>query len=99
MHHLRSYRLAVEFHHAAKNSRLPGYLSNQCLRASSSTALNLAEGSGKKSVKDQVRFFSIAFGSIRECQAIVDLEPKAFNAKSINLLDHLAASVYKLIHP
>jgi len=35
-------------------------------------------------------------GSIRECQAVTELEPEAFNHQTRDLLDHLAASVYKL---
>ncbi|MBX7138601.1 MAG: four helix bundle protein, partial [Oligoflexia bacterium] len=42
-------------------------------RASSSIVLNLAEGAGRATRADQNRFFSIAFGSLRECQAILDL--------------------------
>ena len=54
--------------------QLSGHLKDQLLRASSSIALNLAEGSGRFGIKDQKRFFHIAFGSLRECQAILDLE-------------------------
>ncbi|MBX7138295.1 MAG: four helix bundle protein, partial [Oligoflexia bacterium] len=43
------------------------------MRATLSIALNLAEGRGKPTRKDQLRFFSIAFGSVRECQAILIL--------------------------
>ena len=94
---LRSYQLAVEFYRDCKVIRLPGPLQDQLKRASSSIALNLAEGYGKRSRKDRERFFSIAFGSIRECQSIADLEPEQF--RSLNgKLDHLAASVYRLIH-
>ncbi|MBX7138732.1 MAG: four helix bundle protein, partial [Oligoflexia bacterium] len=62
-----------------------------------SIALNLAEGRGKPTRKDQLRFFSIAFGSVRECQAILilhDLE----GSPCWKSLDSVAASLYKLIH-
>jgi four helix bundle protein len=49
-------------------------MQDQLLRASSSVALNLAEGSGKRTPADQRRFYSMAFGSLRECQAKIELE-------------------------
>lgn len=96
MRHLRSYQLAVEFYRIAKGIELPGHLKDQLRRAAASVALNLSEGSGKRTHKDRGRFFFIAMGSIRECQAVTALEPDAFNHRSLDLLDHLAASVYKL---
>lgn len=58
--------------------------------------LNLAEGSGRLTKPDQKRFFIIAFGSLRECQSILDL---AFNASDdlVKAADVLAAHIYKLI--
>ena len=96
MHHLRSYQLAVQFYRIAKGIELPGHLKDQLRRAASSVALNLSEGTGKRTGKDRGRFFLIAMGSIRECQAVTELEPEAFNHQTRDLLDHLAASVYKL---
>ena len=94
--HLRSYQLAVQFYGLAKGVQLPHHLKDQLKRAASSVALNLSEGSGKRSARDRGRFFLIAMGSIRECQAIAQLEPEAFDAATRDLLDHLAASTYKL---
>ena len=96
LHQFRSYKLAVDFYRIAKDIKLPGHLKDQLRRAASSVALNLSEGSGKRSVPDRGRFFLIAMGSIRECQAITELEPEAFDAAQRDLLDHLAASTYKL---
>jgi four helix bundle protein len=57
--------------------------------------LNLAEGSGKTSTKDRCRFYEIALGSVRECQAILDLMDQA--DEGINAtLDEVAASVFSL---
>lgn len=66
------------------------------MRSASSIALNLSEGSGRRTGPDRGRFFLFAMGSIRECQSIVELEPEAFDAVTRDLLDHLAASTYKL---
>ena len=71
----RTYQLAVQFHHQCQTVKMPGYLKSQLLRASSSVALNLAEGSGKPTTRDQLRFYSIAMGSLRESQAALDLAP------------------------
>ena len=97
MRSFQCYQLAVQFYKLAKEAPLPSHLKNQFLRASSSITLNLAEGYGKSTMKDRRRVFQIAFGSIRECQSIIELEKNCFNFSEIDLLDYLAASTYKLI--
>ena len=91
----KTYSIAVEFYHETCALRLPGPLQDQCRRAASSIALNLAEGAGRSTRADQARFFSIAFGSLRECQAILDLA--GARPKLVALADKLAAHLYKLI--
>ena len=59
-------------------------------------ALNLAEGAGRSSLADQKHFFSIAMGSLRECQAILDLSPEPVIAAQ-KCADSLAAHIYCLI--
>ncbi len=86
----------LQFYRTAKTTKLPGHLKNQFLRASSSIALNLSEGSGRAGHKDRQHFYQIAFGSVRECQSILQLEPDYFTDEERDLLDHLAASTYKL---
>ncbi len=46
---------------------------NQLDRASTSIALNIAEGNGKYSPKDRCRYFDIARGSALECAAALDV--------------------------
>jgi four helix bundle protein len=43
------------------------------LRAAQSISLNIAEGNGKRSLKDRSRFFDISRGSALECSAIQDV--------------------------
>lgn len=50
-----------------------GDLRDQLERASTSIALNIAEGNGKYSSKDRCRFFDIAHGSALECAAGLDI--------------------------
>jgi four helix bundle protein len=65
------------------------------LRASSSIALNLAEGSGKRTIEDQKRFYSISLGSLRECDAILQLE-KIEDPVLSSLGDQLGAILFTL---
>lgn len=46
---------------------------DQLDRASTSIPLNIAEGSGKFSVKDRCRYYEIARGSAVECAACLDV--------------------------
>ena len=73
MKNFRTYDLAVRFYKEAQSIKVPPFLRDQLNRASSSIVLNLAEGRGRRTTKDQVRFFHIALGSIRECEAIIAL--------------------------
>ena len=97
MLHLKSYQLAVQFYRQAKGIELPYDLKDQLRRAALSIALNLCEGTGRRTMPDRVRFFQIALGSIRECQGLVELESDSFTHSQRDLLDHLAASTFKLI--
>ena len=79
-----------------ESPHLPGHLRDQLSRAASSIALNLAEGRGKNTRKEQLRYFHIAMGSTREAQAaliLADLE----SSPAWEQLDNLAASLYRLI--
>ncbi len=96
MKHFRTYSLAVEFYHLASALRCPKNLKDQLARASASIALNLAEGWGRSGIADRRRFFVIAFGSLRECQAILDLTQGSVTSAK-EKADVLAAHLYKLI--
>jgi len=96
MKNFRTYQIAVEFYRLSSKQRLSGHLKDQFHRAASSIVLNLAEGAGRFGVKDQKKFFSIAFASLRECQAILTLaEMDCPDLEATG--DKLAAHLYKLI--
>ena len=75
---------------------VPYHLKDQLQRAALSIVLNLAEGSGKRTPADQRRFYSIAFGSLRECQAILDVVQG--HSDLVAEVDLLGAHVYRLVY-
>jgi len=91
----RTYQLAVQFHSSVKTLRVPPYLKDQLLRASSSVALNLAEGSSKPTFRDRIKFYHIALASFRECQAAIDIADCS-TLELHALADRLGGSLYKL---
>ncbi len=91
----RTYKMALELYKRCQKLKLPYYLKDQILRASSSVALNLGEGTGKPTKKDRLRFYSIAFGSLREVQSVLDLI-ECKDEALIDHCDHMAACLFKL---
>lgn len=73
-----------------------GPLADQLRRAAISVPLNIAEGSGRFTEPDRVRFFSIARGSAMECGAILDIARLAGSADE-ELLDQGKALLRRLV--
>ena len=96
MKNFKTYHLSIDLFRKCKQLKLPYFLKDQILRSSSSVCLNLAEGSGKRTRKDQRRFYQIAFGSLKETRCVFDLAE--IKDKSIlELADKTAAHLYKLL--
>ena len=95
MNNFRTYNLAINFYKECLKLHVNNNLRNQLTRASSSIALNLAEGRGRKTLVDQKHFFQIALGSAYECKAILDLTNTPQNL--IMQADILGAHIYKLL--
>lgn len=75
---LEAYQFSIRFiaEYSKILSSLPAgnaYLIDQFRRASASSALNIAEGSGRRSELDKKRYYLIARGSAMECAAILDV--------------------------
>ena len=70
----KSYQLSLQLYRECRGLRLPHHLKDKLMRAASSISLNLAEGSAKPASRERRRFYTIAFASLREVQAIIDLE-------------------------
>ena len=93
MQKFKTYQLAKQFYHKSNNLKLREPMRNQFQRASLSIVLNLAEGSAKPTAKDRRKFYRIAFGSLREVQAILDI---INHVELIKATDILGAYLYKL---
>ena len=96
MKKFRTFDCAVAFYRLCRTLKMSRHLKEQLSRAASSIALNLAEGRGKATSRDQARFFQIAFGSVRECQAILILA-ELEGSEAWQTLDSLAAHLYRLL--
>lgn len=94
LHHFDVYNLAVQFYRAGNTVRMPTHLKSQFNRASSSIVLNIAESTGRKSFDDKSHFLTIALGSTRECQSILDLVDAS--QELVTLADRIAACLWRL---
>ena len=93
MSSFKSLNLAIELYQECKKIKLNRAITDQLIRASSSVALNLAEGNQRFSTRDKRKFFNIALTSLREVQCIIKME----NLKMIELKAHqLGGMIYCL---
>jgi len=92
----RAFELSKQFYQHCKPLKIQIFLKDQLLRSSASIALNLAESaSGDRSEKERIRFFTIAMGSLRESQAILELEGIR-DPTLTDLSDQLGKILFKL---
>lgn len=96
MKKFRTLDLAIQFYEQVEGLELKGNLRDQMERAASSISLNLSEGNAKNTVKDKLRFFQMAYGSLRESQTILKLS-KVEDPKILHTADRLGACLYKLL--
>ncbi|MBI3071357.1 MAG: four helix bundle protein [Deltaproteobacteria bacterium] len=78
MHHFIAYDVAFQLAASVRPlldslRRKDRSLEDQLRRAIASIVLNISEGDGKSSLRDQARFFEIARGSCREARAALRL--------------------------
>ena len=95
MKNFRTYQLAVDFYRSIMKTSFPRHLRDQVSRSSSSIALNLAEGSTRRSTPDRLKYYNIAMGSLRETQTVIKLV--AHDEKLAAKADLLGAHLYKLV--
>ena len=95
MKNFKTYNLAKNLYRACQGLKMPNrHFRDQLQRASLSIVLNLAEGVGRRTAKDRRRHYHIAFGSLREVQALLDIIEANHQAK---LADQIAGCLYKLL--
>lgn len=94
----KTFQLASQVYRECEKLQMPRHLKDQLSRASSSVALNVAEGSGRVTPADRRRFFTIAYASCKEVMAILSLTGNC-NPELLDLVDHTAACLYKLKTP
>lgn len=83
---------AVAIYRATENfPRTEQYgLVSQLRRAAYSPPSNISEGYGRRTTRDQDRFYEIADGSLAECETFLILAQR---------LDYLAVSEYEALEP
>ncbi len=89
----RTYPLSKELYGVCKNVPAVHFERDQLLRAALSAVLNLAEGSAKPTGKERRRFYSIALGSLREVQAILEVLQRKTESE---VADRVGACLYRL---
>jgi len=101
---LEVYQFSIRFLPLAARfaaSMPSGYSSfaDQLRRASLSIPLNIAEGSGKTTVRDQRRYYANARGSAMECAAFVDAcrEIGFIEERQYEAADTLLGSVVRML--
>ena len=85
--------LAIELFQEIQTLKLCNPVKDQIRRASLSVALNISEGAGRVTGKDQKRFYAIALGSLRETQTLVKI---IGHQELIKKYDRLGGLVYCL---
>lgn len=91
----KTFDLALNFYQKCSLVKIPNKnIRDQFERASLSIVLNISEGYGRITEKDRRRFYSIAFGSLREIQCLLRiLNQNQLLAES----DSVAACLYQLL--
>lgn len=92
----RVLEAAILFSRMVKGLKLDSAaLKKQLTRAADSTALLLAEGEGRETWPDKLRFFTSARGGHREAQTALRLAAVQ-HAQVLEVADYLGAGIYKL---
>ncbi len=90
----RMLEAAISFANKAADLKLPSAsLRKQLVRASESTALLLAEGEGRDTWPDKLRFFTSARASHREAQTALRIA-RIQNAEILDLADYLGRGLH-----
>ncbi len=95
-------KLVVEVYHLLDSfPKFENYaLCDQIRRAIVSVPSNIAEGSGRKSLKEQIRFLEISYGSLMETynQLLIAIDLAYITEESVNAIKPSIDSVAKMIN-
>ena len=95
-------KLVVEVYHLLDSfPKFENYaLCDQIRRAIVSVPSNIAEGSGRKSLKEQIRFLDISYGSLMETynQLLIAIDLAYITEESVNAIKPSIDSVAKMIN-
>ena len=92
----KTYDLAEKLFRECRKIKTQAYIRDQMMRAALSVVLNIQEGAAKASEKDRKRFYNIAYGSVKEVQAVLRLLDLK---EEFKLADEVGACLYRLQHP
>jgi four helix bundle protein len=97
-----SKKLVVEVYHLLENfPKIEKYaLCDQIRRAIVSVPSNIAEGSGRKSLKEQIHFLEIAYGSLMEAynQLLIAVDLTYITKESVEFIKPSIDVVAKMIN-
>ena len=98
---IKAMNIAVQVFELSSNlPRTEDYgLTSQIRRSAESISANIAEGFGKSSINDKVKYYEIAKGSAFETKSHLYYEQKVgyFNENTINLLlEELNATIFEI---
>lgn len=97
-----SEKLVVDVYHLLDDfPKFEKYaLCDQIRRAVVSVASNIAEGSGRKSLKEQIRFLEISYGSLMETynQLLIAIDLTYITEESVEAIKPRIDSVAKMIN-
>ncbi len=101
---LELYKKAKELNHEVlaflrENKTIDNYLRDQLKRASISTVINIAEGSGKFSKADKRNFYTVARGSVYECVSLFEIivEENVIDRSQFNYFCNQFETVSKML--
>lgn len=95
MQNFKTFQVALSFYQKCEKIEIKNKnIRDQFERASLSIILNISEGYGRATEKDRRRFYTIAFGSLRETQCLL----KVMNQHQLyQESDAVAGYLYRLI--
>lgn len=98
----KSHKLVLEIYKNTKNfpkEEMFG-VTSQIRRCSVSITSNIAEGFGRRSTKEKIRFFFISKGSLLELQnqLIISKDLKYLDENSFNLMYNQPVEIHKMLN-